>query len=453
MLKSAGQSNAFLLLCWTSGWLVLLLAEARADDYTGRIMLGSYLSREDFSTPPLDGQSTNDYLTASGQFFLDVAKMGPSDLDLTIDVRDKNDFFDKLDEEKLQLTGINKLEPYQLSIKDPRTGGLYWEAGRFGVPEAGSAWNDGAELGETWYGAADRTSIFGGLNARQPYQSYPTFNPNSPQLGVYNVYQPKFDSWARTFYLSNAVVSQMVDGQLTRLYFYTDTNYQWSASSRVSGMLYLDFVPDVYIQTGLLTYTQLINPRLTTTVSAIALDVVQYSNQQGILERLPSSPYKGATADAREKVSDTAFLDLAGRYGYRTDDGLSMKEVSVGSLFPRLFGDHFQFRDSLIYREDFTAIDKLMRLGVDYYSNAWELSLSIDYGIEYETSSNVEHPVIFDSTLTRYFTKDLFSSLSFEVGENEVVSIYSASIAVGYRFGNRGVAPVHDATPLQGEKL
>lgn len=454
---SSGSSNLRRLVqvcCRYAAWTLLCLSSVAMSDptYDGNVLTGGYLSLEKFSEPQNNGSMSNDVTTYSSRFSLDINHLTDSDLETNIDLRDTNDFFDKLDTQNLQLTDSNHFQLYQLYLKNKRNHGFYWELGRFAIPEAGSVFTDGVETGMAW-SPAWRTSLFGGLNPKPVDQTYVQFNSNAQVAGLYNVYQPKYDTWRRSFYLSNALVMNESQGHLDRTYFFTDSVYQWDTGNMVSVLLYLDFVPDVYIQTGNINYHQQILPALSSTVNLLSVDAIQFQWQQNILETIAPSTYREASLDLRQKVSDTVLLDYSARDGYRTADDLSLEEVSAGVILPRLFDRHFQFRDSLVYRHDFTTIDELDRLGLDWFSNSWELNLTEDFGLRYETGGNLMHEAITELDVSRYFSRSLYGTLSLEQGHDESVDIYSGFVKIGYRFGGRDQAPLRSATPSFGSPV
>jgi hypothetical protein len=110
-----------------------------------RFSLGGFVSRERFAENP---DESNDFATVSGRAYVLVQDWGKDRWEFASDVRDKNDFFDKLDAERLKLTNRNQLQLRQFSFRRPNyTGRWLPQIGRFAVPESGSVFVDGAQLG------------------------------------------------------------------------------------------------------------------------------------------------------------------------------------------------------------------------------------------------------------------------------------------------------------------
>ena len=204
----------------------------------------------------------------------------------------------------------------------------------------------------------------------------------------------------------------------------------------MSALVYLDFVPQVYVQTGILTWGQQLLPELSETLTALAIDAIQYSRQSGPLELIPTSPYKEASLRFREKAGASVLLDYDFRYGYRTADSLTLKEFSLGLRLPTLLDRHLELRDALTYRMNFTSNDALATLGTAYAGESWEASLDGSYGIQAVTQGNVYHPLILGVTYSYFFTRQLYGSLSYELATREQLTINSGFISIGSRFGS-----------------
>jgi hypothetical protein len=172
-------------------------------------MTGAYLAKENFSDATTE-TSTNDNTIISSRFYLDVSQLGSQNLETTFDIRDKHDFFDKLDRERLELKAKNRFQLRQMSVKLPNHDlGFYGTFGRFPVLEAGAVYTDGVELGWRWTSSMS-SSVFGGLNPKRNDQTYLTFNQTSSIYGADFLYQPNTRSWDESYYWTNAVVSNQL---------------------------------------------------------------------------------------------------------------------------------------------------------------------------------------------------------------------------------------------------
>ena len=117
---------------------------AAAANVDGRATVGGYFAKERFSGTSADN-ATNDKAVVSARGFLDVSSIGENDLRLVLDVRDKNDFFDKLDKERLELNSKNSVQLRQLYLQSPESSGkVFWTLVRFPAFDSGIVYADGA---------------------------------------------------------------------------------------------------------------------------------------------------------------------------------------------------------------------------------------------------------------------------------------------------------------------
>ena len=117
--------------------------------YAGRLTSGGYLSQEKF-VDTNDGSTRNDFFTLSNRLYFNAYDLGSSNYDFVSDLRDKHDFFDKLDKERLSLNSTNAFQLRQLSLSNPNENGrTFWTMGRFPVAPAGSVDTTGVNLSGT----------------------------------------------------------------------------------------------------------------------------------------------------------------------------------------------------------------------------------------------------------------------------------------------------------------
>jgi hypothetical protein len=435
------------------GLAFLQPTSALAVNYFARFMFGSYLANEQFTTAP-DGQFNNSFATFSSRMYFRASQLTPENLEVIADVRDKHDFFDKLDAQRLQLTAANTLQLRQLAIRENNeTGSLYAQLGRFPVQEAGDVNCDGVEAGYRWT-PSWRSSIFGGLNPKRPDQTYLQYNPDSSTFGTYTLFQPKNQSWNSSVYLSNALVGDEVSGHLDRFYYFNNFIYSWNSPNQIVGLVYLDFVPRIYIQTALLTWHQQEGEKLASNVSFTGIDVIEYSRRQGVLSTLPPSPYREGALNLRETLSKSLLMDYNASYGVRDADGLHKTEYSAGPIFPQFINNHFSAKAFLGYRWNFTAREEFLKLGISYFSKEWELSYDQELGYRYETGDGLTyHPDIGEVSLGKNLSRSVYATVSVERATMETVSIWSGFFKFGLRVGSRDVAPLRDGAPPPGGRL
>lgn len=423
--------------------------EAHATSVTGRVTVGGYGSTETFNDTT-SGSTRNDFMTGSGRLYLRVSDYGKNkNWEFTSDLRDKHDFFDKLDRERLSLTDKNALQVRQLS-------GVYQDdsksteimVGRFPIFDAGSVHCDGALVG---WKPVSRWSLssFAGLNARRPDQQYVSSNPDSFTYGGLVGYQSRGDSRDSSLFASAALVEQQIGGQTDRRYLYTTSHRQWGRS-HVLHLLYLDFVPRTYVQSGYFGWNQDVSPKFSFNLNGIAVDVIEYSRRQGVRERLESSPYKEGTFEVTHRSSERFSTALAISHGERSADRLDKNEMRVKWQMPRLISPKWDASMGLVYRDNFTSHDVLARGGVGYFTRRWEISANLEGGQEKHDSGETLNPLAVDVSFARYHSRSLFWTLTAERIQDQRVVINGAFFRLSYRFGNEEVPPVRDGAVPRG---
>jgi hypothetical protein len=430
--------------------LIFLSQVSRAEKYHGRFTLGGYAATERFSDTT-GGSDKNDFMTLSSRYFLKVSEIGAAPWEVVTDIRDKHDFFDKLDREKLQLTDRNSFQVRQLSARYVNTGGiLAANLGRFAVPEAGASGVDGAQLEERWSQQLT-SSIFAGKNPKRNDQTYYQYNPDSNIGGVSLTYQDRVSSWDRNFYLSHAMVTEQEGSETDRRYFYHNMIYQWQENSRVISLMYLDFVPRTYVQTGNLIWQQQYTTNWTTQVSALGIDVIEYTRRQGVREQLAPSPYQEGAFKLDYYAPGRVKIELGASSGTRQVDSLSKTETYLGWEQNQIGAKNWDLFLKSGIRKNFVSDDTFGHLYLGYFSRKWESSLDLDVAIEKYNDGVTKHPISTELSISNYLSRQLFSTLSLQRSADEVVTIYTAFFKLGYRFGNQEIPPIRDGSPPRGQ--
>lgn len=420
-----------------------------AYSYSGRLTLGSYAGREHLAEASA-GDNSNDAATASGRFFLRVADVTSNRFEFVSDIRDKHDFFGLVDKERLQLKDKNTLQVRELSAKYPGRL-LYTQLGRFAVPEAGAVYTDGALQGVRITNDL-RFSLFGGLNPKRPDQTYVQYNPNSQVYGTCLTFVPVFNGGPLIFSVDTAGVTNIVGSQTDRSYWYTNAIFQWSGKSRLSLFMYLDFVPNTYLQNGTINFQQTLTDAWTLAFRLFSIDVIEYQRLQSVRTQLASSPYKEANARVRYRL--TSKWDLEAEYltGHRDADGLSRSQWTLTSDFRRVFGPNWDFSLSAAFRKNFSSDDTFGIAKLSYSSNLWETELDSQYGVEsYRNGSGTYHPLITELAISRIFENSLYGTFALQDARDERVTITSLFIKLSYRFGSKEIPPLRDGAPPRGQ--
>lgn len=436
-------------------WLYLFLAlgvvtRSYALEYIGRASLGGFISHEQHEPEP-QGQDSNDFATTSARLFYRAQGFGgDDDLVFTTDLRDKNDFFNKLDKEKKELTNENTMQLRQASVrKDEREHGLIWEVGRYAITNAGSAFNDGATLG--WkFSSPISTELFGGLNPKRYDTSYLEYNSDATIYGIVFSYMPSSEKWTMRKELNMAYVTQNYLGETDRQYLYQQSVYQWNTRSFLSSLFYLDFVPRTYVQNAQLLYYQGWSRPFSTQLGIHAFDVIEYRRRQDLRETLTASPYQEASLKSIYATNATSQWSLTTRYGRREIDDLERIHFVLENTRPRYFSKNIDFAARIAQKKEFTKNGTFAGVSLGHYTDKTEYEIILDAGTEKQTDDTTLHPVIVELNNGFQISRRFFGGAGLQYQKDEKVEIYSAYFKVSYRFGNKETPPIRDGAPPRG---
>ncbi|MGK5087178.1 hypothetical protein WDW86_06435 [Bdellovibrionota bacterium FG-2] len=420
--------------------------EAQAVEYYGRAMAGALLSSEQ-SKDTSDPTVGNDSSIVSSRLSARILGLSSYGFEGNLDLRDKNDFFEKLDREKLQLTSGNQFQVQQLNARLPAISSrIFGTVGRFSLPETGGKFSDGLETGYRWNDSW-RTAIFGGLNPKLEEQTFVTYNPDSQILGTYTSYQPQVFSSSQSAFWSTAWVGERTAAHLDRLFWFNEFIFHYSNTNQLIAMGFFDFIPRFEIQTALLSWHQELMSHWSSQLNLTAIDVIEYSRRKGILETLPSSPYREAALSLRRQWGEAGFFDFNGSYGLRDLDSLAKIEFSAGPSFYRVFDPNISFKLLEGARRNFISNDLFTRIGGSYFGKTWEVDVDFGFSRVAENDGATKHQWINEIAYSHYFGRELLASLSLEQARDEQTSIWSGSVRVSYSFGQRSFAPLPQQAP------
>ena len=425
----------------------LLTLEGMAATYTGRATVGGFISREHFSLES-DGTYNNDFATFSSRLYTRYSDLEDSHFEATLDLRDKHDFFEKYDAERLALTGKNTPQLRQLSLKYANQNSPFIAtAGRFPITDAGAVNIDGLDAGFKW-NSDWKSLVFAGHDPKLPNQTYFQQNPGAYAYGAYTVYQPVISSWRKSVLNSTAFVIKKVDQHIDRKYFYDFFLYEWDSPNRIIGMLYLDFVPKTIMQTGMISYDQKIQDNWMTNLQFLGIDTIEYSRRRGILETLAPSPYKELSFSLRQNLNASASLQFFSMYGKRYADQKTIQELSFGPELSQMWHKEISGSFKFGYRKNFTSNDYFSKINLGYYPKNWEFVL--DESLAIQKSTTTEHPIITEFSVSHFISRALYATASAQNAVSEIANIYSFSLFIGYRFGSKDVPPLRDGAPPRG---
>ncbi|MGE0634167.1 MAG: hypothetical protein AB7O96_17260 [Pseudobdellovibrionaceae bacterium] len=429
----------------------LVSSKGYCENVNGRFTFGGYTATERFTDSSGTGSDKNDFQTLSARFFLNVEKISKSDWQTTVDLRDKHDFFDKLDAERLQLSSKNEFQVRQLSVKNSETE-RFWgvQLGRFAVLEAGAAFTDGLQVENHW-NREWTSSLFAGLNPKRDDQSYTAYNSEAEIRGGTLTYQRSTKSWNENFYSTQALVEKATHGEANRRYFFNNLNYQWSQNSRVITLLYYDFLTRSFIQNGNLIWQQGWSDYFQTEANAFVIDAIEYDRRKNVLEALPASPYREGSLKFNLNLGKTSGrIHLRAQSGEREVDQKKRTAVEIGFIKTGLFGPQWDIYGTLGAQKNFVSEDQIARFGLGYFSRKWEWSLDAQSQIQKNDNGTTSRPIILESSLANYVSRNTYLTLAGQYAKDERVTILGAFFRVGYRFGSREIPPLRDGAPPRG---
>lgn len=433
--------------------LTFLFTTSSYASYYGRFISGGFFSKEVFRSSQLDRY--NDVAILSERLFVNFDKILDSNTEFTLDLRDKDNFFDKLNNERLKLTAKNKLQLYQFNLRNSGLNeGVAYSLGRFPLSEAGAIFVDGLDLGirKNLYGLSTKFSLFYGLNPQLIDESEIKFNKDSKVYGGYVVLENKGKEWDRYLYSTTSLVRQEFKSEVDRFYFFNNTNFQTSKGENFSSILYLDLAPKVYIQNLWTTYVFDLQNKFKLRTSLSTIDTLHYVRIQDVRETLPSSRYHQTSFSLRSpSVYNTTSYETKLTLGLREVDKKSLAELKFGTYFPRIIKDEISGTLNAGVKKSFTANDLLFGGSLLHSNKFREISLNQDFQLEKREAQPLNLVFITEGSYTKFFDRSLFGVISVQNIWDRNVSIFSVLFKVSYRFGEGGQAPIRDGSPPMGQ--
>lgn len=446
-IRSSGARGTLLANGVVALMAIIASASVLAMDYHARAMLGGYGSRESFtntSDPTSDGSTSNNAAIASARFFLDARRLGDDEWRCVVDLRDKNDFFDKMDRERLELTSRNDFQTRQAWVgRDNEAGLFHARAGRFGVMEAGYRPVDGVEIG-LHDGRSARVGLFGGWDPWLIDQTYYQHDPMARVTGVYVGIAPEPSSdvtVSNRVAINNAIAANTYGTAMDRVWWHHDSLWQWNAGGRVSASADVDAIPTRKLQNGRLDYDQWFLGGFRSVMVVSRWDAIQYRRERDIREWLKPSPYDEARWTLGYRPAAYLTLETMGRIGRRSYDAKLRREIAPTVRWRRL-GGPWTASTTLGYERGFVATRQYARLTGGYERPSWELLASTERAIERnDDDGGTTNPVISELSISGFPTRSLVLTAGGQYAIDERVSIASAFVSVATRWSNRESLP------------
>jgi hypothetical protein len=429
--------------------IILFSHNSFAEKYHGRFTLGSFVAKETFTTQTA-GISSNDFNIISSRFYIHISDIGKSKHIFVADIRDKHDFFNKLDKEQLELTSDNQLQFRQFYITKPSSRNKFnYKLGRFSVTEAGSIYLDGAQAGLQAFDHLNFT-LFAGLNPKQQIEGHLEFETKAINKGASAVYFKRRKRYGGYYFMANSVVEQTYDGEIDRRFLFHNSIIQSDHYHRFTSLLYFDFAPSVKIQNLWLHYWHRMKNHFSYSISANRVDVIEYIRRSGIRETLPGSIYDHFKIKIKYKKKKGVTTQYLLSHGMRQVDGLTKSIAQIGWTFNRFMKKRMNAYLHLGYKKNFVTNDIFSKIGLGYFSKDWEYS--IDQEIILEDRQGVSRlPTITELIASYSYSREIFTSFSLQYARDGQANILSTFIKFSYRFGSGGVAPIRDFAPQQGK--
>ena len=431
-------------------FLTGFIQKSYAFHYQARIYTGGFASREEFKEAS-DGAHRNDLARLSERFYLSSSHLLSKNISFAGDLRDRYDFFDKVDKTNLELKSGNKLQLRQLSTQYESPHKFFkGDLGRFPVAETGnSAYTDGLNI-KFQVTRSFSSGTFGGLNPKRPDQTYLQFNKNSKTTGFYLDYIPPYTSWEKNLSFTNAFYIQQFDSQTDRSVWYQNLIYQWNESNRFYSTYNLDFTPKTNLQFLNTSYWKKINSLWSLTPSILSIDNIEYNRRKSVRERLPSSPYREGDLDNKFKLNSSYTFQVSGLYGKRQFDHKTKYELKAGSIFSNFISKRFSAYFKLGYRADFVNEDYFTQFGFGYFQKSLELNLDEELALENRPGVRKDLPSITDASMSYFISNSIYGSFSLQYAKDRLANIFSCFLKIGFRFGNEPIPALRDGAPPLG---
>jgi hypothetical protein len=429
--------------------IALCTPELLAYEYHGYLLGGGYIAREEFTTETA-GVTNNDRAIASARLTLDVTKIASSQYQMFVDIRDNHDFFEKVDAERLELTGRNSLRIRQLKLGDPGNAHRYfWTVGRFPPGANNVLFNDGAEFGIR-INPNHRLGTFAGYKPRINDEPVADLGSDLYQAGVYHIYELEGQTWDEGKYIANFLISGpqfASDEAIITNTWINQSLLHFGPNHRASSYLNVSGQNTPYLEEGRLEWDERFNAKISARLSASQLDLRAYRHQRDILEPLPASSYSQARSLVQYRVDDRSRIEGTLIMGRRAIDKLDKQELKLGATITRFASDHAQLSGHLGVRRGFISRDQFATSTFSFFATRWMSDISLQLTRQNRYNGITLNQVVANANLGVYLAKQILATAGGEFAADENNRIASGILTIGYRFGTREFTPLRDVAP------
>lgn len=436
---------------------IVLLARAAgayAADYHSHGLFGLYQSKE--SVRDGSGASTtNDQAAVLGRLYFDAAHIGGGKNQFTFDVRDRYDSFGAADRDRPRLVASNEAQVRQLAIKYPmESGKVYAALGRVPIMDAALIANDGIDAA---YRASPnvRLGLFGGYYPDVRYFTQPSPKDEIPQAGFYLIYDDKSPGWEKHTLVSTSLVSRNYDAVRTgntpedifgdrknpSLLWFANMVHQASPSTRYTGMVQLDLLPQSFARNIWLGWHSLLTTDLSSSLSFVRIDATGYERQRDALDQLSPSVLTRLSADLRQRLGREWTILYDGAFGSRAVDGRSRMEGGIRLLRSGLLKGRLNIYGGGGLRKNYLSQDVLARAGGSYVWKNFDLGVQQQYVMQQRDDGPSVTSFITDVTGSTIFGNNILGTLTVEYAQGNTSRVVSGMAGLGFRIGSGQTTP------------
>jgi len=438
-------------------FLCLLLATnqtAFALEIKGQFRTGGYSSQVKLLDDPT-GLGHNDASVISNRLNMSFLQFNERQDEISLDLRDRYNFFGRADRELLELKDENTFEAREIAYRRPwQRNRLYYTAGRFIPKESGLLTNDGVELGYRLT-RDHRIGAFGGI-ADRSLVTPPSIQPDprgfsGNQGGAYWVYDRSNSSMLDSTYMTNAIAqapsSELVN-YVNKIYFYHLSLLQLSPKHRLTNHLNIDLANEVKLRQAYISY-HYYNPKYRLTSYYNRVSPEENRLQKEIQDNLQPSTIDSLSAALIQRLTGVLSMEYRLQANRRAADGRSRQDLAAGSRYLGFARGRLALAGLLGIRNNYQSNDQYIDLKLDYYQRKW--SIHLDQGF---TNKNYQEggPKLFETRsageLAFYFGERLRGSATFSLTKNEEVEITTIFLMLGYYFGTGTTSPTRNISPI-----
>ncbi len=452
-----------LLPCWkplqhtiytfiVAGLLTGWSQEGSGIDYRGQVRFGGYQSSVTLNND-LSGLGTNDASIASTRFDLELTRLNRNRDQFVIELRDKYDFFGKSNNELLQLEADNRLDIRELRYERPwQNNRLYYSLGRFPLAEANIFTHDGAELGYR-LSRNHRIGVFGGIANQDvftpayleaDFQGY-----NGVQVGAYSLYETHQGGRSSSSYMSNAVAQgptvELAD-VVNKVYYFHLGNFNLSSAHRLRTQANMDIQPSASLRRAHIGYQYFSRVfRVSSYITRISPE--DYRLKKEVRDALVASTLDSLGLQVLHRLSTSLSLEYGASTARRTADRLDRTDLNAGVRYRGLLRGRLAVGGLIGLRDNYLSDDNYLRASLDYYSDLIYISSYIQlFNEDYAIGTQLNGTTVYGE-LGFYLSELLRGSMAYTQSQDQLSSIQSFFLMIGYTFGDQSTSPIRRLSP------